>query len=138
MYVCTITQGEAVCNLERMKKMKAVFSSWDGCTLHLKAAVTLLVAPFLMISGVISINEIVAVCISHFASFFSQKYPEPNVMAAAAVSPEINLGPVFHSLGAIEFIVFELERSLSVSSQSWSFVTVQLCEGRLGSPVRLY
>lgn len=91
-----------------------------------ETAVTLLVTPFLMISGVISINEIVAVCISHFASFFPQKYPDPNVMASAAVCPEINLGPVFHSLGAMEFVMFGLERSLSVSSQSWSFVTVQV------------
>ena len=58
-------------------------------------------------------------------------------MASAAVSPEINLGPVFHSLGAMEFVnIFELERSLSVSFQSCSFVTVKSCV-MLRSPLRL-
>lgn len=69
------------------------------------------VTTFLMISEVISIKEIVAVCILHFLSFISQKYQEPNVMVSAAVSPEINFGPVSHFLGAMEFvIVFGLER----------------------------
>lgn len=124
-------QRETERNLERMKKLReneSCFQQLRWLYITSETAVTLFVTTFLMISEVISINEIVAVCISHFPSFISQKYQEPNVMASAAVSPEINFGPVFHSLGAMEFvIIFGLERSLSVSLQSCSFVTVKSC-----------
>lgn len=52
--------------------MKAVFSSLDVYTLRLKQ-LWVFVTPFLMVSEVISINEIVAVSISHFPSSISQK-----------------------------------------------------------------
>lgn len=54
------------------KRMKAVFSSLDVYTLHLKQ-LWLFVTPFLRISEVISTNEIVAFSILHFPSSISQK-----------------------------------------------------------------
>lgn len=69
------------------------------------------VTTFLMISEVISIHEIVTVCIMHSPSFIPQNHQEPDGMASAAVSPEIIFAPVFHSLRAVEFIIiFGLKR----------------------------